>query len=384
MTTAHGTPLFLVWHRAFIYQLERDLQGVDNSVCLHYWSWDIDSQAPEASPIFGDGFYGGGSGCLDTAVVGEWRPQHPQRHCSARSFQRDTLYSPELLNRIVANSNDYESLNRRIESPPHDMVHNFVGGDMGTGASPNDPIFFAHHAFVDLLYYRWQVAHPQAANSFPGSTSQRLTGLSLTVRDTFDISKMCYSYAEMGSGRATTLSADKGTPKPDPKQKPSEHPPSNLNKIMGNVTIKPADPNIYSNADRRNLISLRRPGPVPETFLAMMNISVKAVREMEAEYSKVYDQLNGIYGYVSPSALYNRRDILSKVIKASGNGSSVALPLSTLGLVEINYQNSTDLSQVVANIVQTVKDILPDIYVSPSHLKDKLEPIIGKATVLSA
>ena len=34
----------------------------------------------------------------------------------------------------------------------HNRVHVWVGGSMGPGTSPNDPIFFLHHAYVDKLH----------------------------------------------------------------------------------------------------------------------------------------------------------------------------------------------------------------------------------------
>ena len=38
----------------------------------------------------------------------------------------------------------------------HNIVHVFIGGDMGPGTSPNDPIFFLHHCNVDRLWAKWQ------------------------------------------------------------------------------------------------------------------------------------------------------------------------------------------------------------------------------------
>jgi tyrosinase len=41
----------------------------------------------------------------------------------------------------------------------HNRVHRWVGGAMLGGASVNDPVFWLHHAFLDLQWYRWQRAH---------------------------------------------------------------------------------------------------------------------------------------------------------------------------------------------------------------------------------
>ena len=39
-------------------------------------------------------------------------------------------------------------------------VHNFIGGDMMTSSSPYDPVFYAVHAYVDMLYWTWQQREP--------------------------------------------------------------------------------------------------------------------------------------------------------------------------------------------------------------------------------
>lgn len=44
----------------------------------------------------------------------------------------------------------------------HNRVHVWVGGSMGPGTSPNDPVFFLHHCNVDRIWARWspQNNHP--------------------------------------------------------------------------------------------------------------------------------------------------------------------------------------------------------------------------------
>ncbi len=44
----------------------------------------------------------------------------------------------------------------------HNIVHRFIGGDMGTAATPNDPVFFLHHCNIDRIWARWQDRYPTA------------------------------------------------------------------------------------------------------------------------------------------------------------------------------------------------------------------------------
>jgi tyrosinase len=42
----------------------------------------------------------------------------------------------------------------------HNLVHVWVGGSMLPGSSPNDPVFWLHHCFIDKLWADWQALHP--------------------------------------------------------------------------------------------------------------------------------------------------------------------------------------------------------------------------------
>jgi tyrosinase len=57
-----------------------------------------------------------------------------------------------------------------------------------------DPIFFAHHAMIDRLWYLWQLRNPNAGVGTL-SLGQALPGTSLTVGQVLDISKLGYDYA---------------------------------------------------------------------------------------------------------------------------------------------------------------------------------------------
>jgi tyrosinase len=49
----------------------------------------------------------------------------------------------------------------RLPAEMHNRVHNWVGGSMSEGSSPNDPVFFLHHAFIDLLWSQWLARYGQ-------------------------------------------------------------------------------------------------------------------------------------------------------------------------------------------------------------------------------
>lgn len=52
-----------------------------------------------------------------------------------------------------------------LESQPHNLVHNNIGGFMGDFMSPTDPIFFLHHANIDRVWDVW--TRKQQARGLP-------------------------------------------------------------------------------------------------------------------------------------------------------------------------------------------------------------------------
>ncbi|KXN70488.1 Di-copper centre-containing protein [Conidiobolus coronatus NRRL 28638] len=206
---AHGSPGFFVWHRKFIREFEKALQGVDPSIMLPYWDWTRDSQAPERSQLFaannmgGNGGSGSG-GCINNGPFAGWRVQSANSGCVSRYFGRGTTIpswtAPEILNSDLNVQQSYDRFRSRIEGTGHALVHTGIGGnngDMSFMYSTNDPIFWLHHAFIDLIWYEWQQRNPSRANDYPTNpATTRLAIYGVPVSSTFDTrsSEYCYNY----------------------------------------------------------------------------------------------------------------------------------------------------------------------------------------------
>ena len=52
-----------------------------------------------------------------------------------------------------------------------DSVHGYVGGTMGGGTSPLDPIFYLHHGNIDKLWQQWEDRYTNVQSSFPNGNS---------------------------------------------------------------------------------------------------------------------------------------------------------------------------------------------------------------------
>lgn len=184
---AHRRPAFLAWHREFLRRFERDLQVIDPTVTLPYWDWTVNQNPAVAGTPFTDDFMGGNGDPADQNRVksgpfrqGQWTLNlldGPGDSALQRQFGSnaaptlpssgnvaDTL-TVTPLDAANWNPTAQPSFRNRLEGwygpgSVHNRVHLWVGGSMLPGSSPNDPIFFLHHANIDRLWAEWQRLHP--------------------------------------------------------------------------------------------------------------------------------------------------------------------------------------------------------------------------------
>lgn len=211
-TAAHSGPAFFPWHREFIRRFELDLQKTQTDimspyvgVTLPYWNWAEDTRLPDpkSAPIWKN-FIGGDGDPNDSYIVkgivppdiygnpfavGNWRiadgdgnpssqPGNPQGALQ-RALGKDILTLPTLddvnnafsefpydqwpWNPESSNPNNTGSFRNKLEGwaglepELHNRVHVWVGGSMSPLTSPNDPVFFLHHCYVDRIWNRWQI-----------------------------------------------------------------------------------------------------------------------------------------------------------------------------------------------------------------------------------
>ncbi len=183
---AHQGPAFLPWHREFLRRFELDLQSVDASVTLPYWDWTVDNS--QLSAIWGTDFLGGNGRVTDSQVMtgpfafatGNWTltvltdgETDPflkrQFGLNAPALPSSTDVGAALSAlpydvapwNITSASGFRNTLEGWISGPQlHNLVHVWVGGTMSLMTSPNDPVFFLHHCFVDKIWTDWQAANP--------------------------------------------------------------------------------------------------------------------------------------------------------------------------------------------------------------------------------
>jgi tyrosinase len=198
MYCTHNSPLFLAWHRAYLYLFELALRDQVPEVVLPWWDWTVDQDVPVAyaqdavdgapnpllsSPIQPSGREPGGSDQTVRAPGQDGAPPLPT------AAEVDSLLQ----------LSDFIDFQTQLEDI-HNGVHVWVGGTMSDIATAAyDPLFWAHHAMIDRLWRLWQLQHPHGVP--PASLlRQALPPFQLTVEQTLDASSLGYDYASSTDG----------------------------------------------------------------------------------------------------------------------------------------------------------------------------------------
>lgn len=207
----HGTPLFLPWHRAFLYFFERAMRDRATDATLAWWNWATPEDENGALPkLFADDETDDGEpNPLFSATVSEQALAEGAQGGQPAPGP-STLRRPGIGGRRLPRASevadlieirDFQTFNNTLEEL-HGQVHVWTGGHMGSVPwSGFDPIFWAHHAMVDRLWRLWQIRH-----GTPGPPaeiwSQALPPFSMNVAQTLDVTLLGYDYASSTASQA--------------------------------------------------------------------------------------------------------------------------------------------------------------------------------------
>ena len=218
---------FLAWHRAYISVTERKIREIsgDDSFTYPYWNWSSDRRIPAAYARPGSSLANAvrypRASPLSNGEVG-YRPDDPDLEklgviaLGAKAFEAKTARDIPFSFGGIARPNAANRYgNNAIEGTPHGPVHNFAGGQKGSGpdavggdmtdfeTAARDPVFFAHHGNLDRLWETWRQdpAHKKtepttAAFQKHSFVFKWLDGAPIEVpmSDILDTTKLGYTY----------------------------------------------------------------------------------------------------------------------------------------------------------------------------------------------
>lgn len=187
MNMGHQNIGFLPWHREYLRRFELALQSAVPGVTIPYWPWPI---SPTRTSLFSntkmhrifftssvehdvEGLFASGG----PASPPSWWPAgfswqvHPALQVGGAPVLRRgsptdswppspaSITAVESMNVAPPGVNTYWSFWRQLEEGArmHNTGHLVIGGYMANPVfSPNDPLFWLHHAYIDRIWSRWQ------------------------------------------------------------------------------------------------------------------------------------------------------------------------------------------------------------------------------------
>lgn len=154
---AHGAAGFLPWHRAYLLDLERELQAIDPSVALPYWRFDQPAPSIFTPEFFGVSDPNGAVQFSATNPLQFWTTDGVQG-INREPFFNTAAAPPGLRTeaQTLALGNQYPAF-RTMEGNPHGSAHvSFDGSISSVPTAAKDPLFFLLHCNVDRLWAKWQ------------------------------------------------------------------------------------------------------------------------------------------------------------------------------------------------------------------------------------
>jgi tyrosinase len=172
----HRRPILLPAHRWFLQRVEAAI-GTD----VPYWDWTVNRSLPAGLGGNGDpaqgyrvtsGPFADWIAIVYDTTTGTFVPRQPpgliRRIATSATSLPTASQVTQVLSQTVYDSSPWNTTSTTgfrnwveggtgFPKPAmHNRVHEWVGGDLRVGTSPNDPVFWFHHANVDRIWAGWQ------------------------------------------------------------------------------------------------------------------------------------------------------------------------------------------------------------------------------------
>jgi tyrosinase len=190
----HGTPLFLPWHRAYMYHFEQFLRDRLGNTAIPWWDWTSGpSHTTGIPPAFADAKDDAGKlNPLFTFKVN--LPGQLMGNTKRKPHNPATLPTTANVDKAINDRPEFADFTAFLEQI-HNNVHVWCGGNMGViPFAAFDPVFYSHHCMIDRIWYLWQIKN--GINNIPSDLlNVSLPPFGMKVSDVLDISHLGYQYA---------------------------------------------------------------------------------------------------------------------------------------------------------------------------------------------
>ena len=192
----HSSWRFLPWHRLQLVWFERLVARASGKAdfAMPFWDWD-DDKVPAS--FWSDALFTQGRRVRPNDTISGFMRQYGYVLRGRLTDSFDTFFGR------ARTANGQGTFSGSAEWGGHNLMHTFVGGDMGDlRSSPNDPLFWLHHANIDRIWSIWRARHPRQV--YPRAWREELLGgfidpqgrvaPSVTAATTIDTATFGYAY----------------------------------------------------------------------------------------------------------------------------------------------------------------------------------------------
>lgn len=201
---ALGSPMFLPWHRYFLFMVEKAMQDIDCEVTIPYYDWSVDAGSMEKSVVWSNIFFGGNGDEVTECVR-----YHPFKEfyplfwspCLRRQFNTSVNLPDAVHTYLAIQETIFADFSSFMEAMSH-LFRMWVGGHLNSPLAPYDPVFISHIAFIDKLWNEWQRRHKKGLLKFPQEYRfVPMEPFRVSPDDVLDCKKqMCINYVEVTLG----------------------------------------------------------------------------------------------------------------------------------------------------------------------------------------
>jgi tyrosinase len=183
--------LFLPWHRAYLAFFDNAARDQNEDAILPWWDWTSAESHATGLPAA----HAAGGEPLESGPIPAINGEPERRTTRNPGDPADLPTVDDIYGDVTGliNLTDFRDFSNQLQDV-HDGIHGWVGGDMGSiGTSAFDPIFWAHHAMIDRVWYQWQLRH--GINNIPPEYLDLALFPGLTVEQVLDVHALGYDYA---------------------------------------------------------------------------------------------------------------------------------------------------------------------------------------------
>ncbi len=145
----HYNWLFLPWHRAYLWNLEKNMQTVigEPKLALPYWDWTRSPRIPAA-------FWGDDNPLNNVTRLQRGQDELPADFLDVAPILRASNF--KFFGGFPKTPEPSDQIEGIVEQGVHNNTHNWIGGDMaGFSSAGSDALFSTHHGNLDRLWEAW-------------------------------------------------------------------------------------------------------------------------------------------------------------------------------------------------------------------------------------